>query len=182
MMKNKSILCTIFLLSGCATLSTEQCKIADWPEIGERDGRNGYANRIEKHQKACAKINVIPDRKLYTQGYKKGLNAYCQPDVIFERALQGNGSYTVCPSELHSTLRPYRDVANNYYHAKTEKEKVNKELDRYQDYLLDEKLSTEKRNEYIQKIKRMKQDKIRVDNDFNYADRELRYFKRKNYL
>jgi hypothetical protein len=43
-------------------------------------------------------------------------------------------------------------------------------------------LSTEKRNEYIKIIRRLKQQKIRVDNDFNYAERELRYFQRKHYL
>ena len=181
-MKNILILCGIFLLSGCATLTTEQCKVANWPEIGEKDGRNGYSNRIEKHQKACAKINIIPDRKLYDQGYQKGLKSYCKPDIIFDRALEGNGGYRVCPSELHSTLKPYHDVANTYYQANVEKEKADKELDKYQDYLLDDKLSTEKRNEYIKIIRRLKQQKIRIDNDFNYAERELRYFQRKHYL
>ena len=46
-------------LSGCATMSGDECLTSDWNAIGYEDGARGYtADRIGKHRKACAKHGV----------------------------------------------------------------------------------------------------------------------------
>jgi hypothetical protein len=42
-------------LSGCATLSEEECAMSDWHTIGFEDGSRGYtADRLGDHRRACA--------------------------------------------------------------------------------------------------------------------------------
>lgn len=169
-------------LSGCATLSPQECRTAQWSEIGEKDGSSGYSNRIDKHQKACSKVNIEPDHKLYEKGYQLGLRSYCQPEVIFDGALDGRGGYRVCPSELHAQLAPFYNVADQYYRSKKDKDAKDKEIETYRDYLLDDKITKEKREEYLKKIKSLKQDKLRLDLNFNHAERELNKFRRFHHL
>lgn len=179
-MKKISFISFVLFLTGCATLSPEECRTANWYQIGEQDGQSGYSDRISKHDKACSKVNIIPNTALYRSGYKHGLKSYCQPEIIYDHALNGSGGYQVCPSETHSQLRPYYNVASRYYDTKTKREKFYKELDKYQGYLLDNKLSAEKRDQYISKIKDLKNQQFRIDQDFRYAEEDRYRFERRN--
>ena len=61
-------------LSGCATLTVEECQQADWQTIGYRDGKAGQdVDYILKHNKACAKSNITPNKVLWEQGRQQGL-------------------------------------------------------------------------------------------------------------
>ena len=177
-----ALLCLVVTLSGCATLSPQECHTANWKQIGENDGQSGYSSRIAQHYKACSKVNVIPNQKLYEFGYQEGQKYYCQPEVIFDKALQGGGSYHVCPVEQHARLRPFYDVPYAYYQSKKNRDALVKEIDKYQNYLLDKKLSKEKRDSYIDKIRDLKNDKNRLESDFEYAERRLNRFERDNGL
>lgn len=43
-------LSSIYLLSGCATLSKEECMVGDWQTIGYNDGVAGYhSERLTSH-------------------------------------------------------------------------------------------------------------------------------------
>ena len=49
-------------LSGCATMSGDECMTSDWSAIGYEDGANVHTTeRLAKHRKACAKHGVTPD-------------------------------------------------------------------------------------------------------------------------
>ena len=59
------LLATLVLLAGCASMSEDQCRRADWLERGQRDGRNGEnPYRIDDHRKACGKVGIVPDLRL----------------------------------------------------------------------------------------------------------------------
>ena len=63
-------------LSGCATMSADECAMSDWRTIGFEDGSMGYtAERLGNHRKACAKHGVAPDFEAYQTG--------CQGNRIF---------------------------------------------------------------------------------------------------
>ena len=67
-------------LSGCATMSSDECMASDWSAIGYEDGSRGFAtNRFGQHRKACAKHGVTPDFSAYQNGRDQGLVEFCQP-------------------------------------------------------------------------------------------------------
>ena len=63
-----------FLLSGCAAMSVEQCKTANWLNVGEKDGAAGRESRLDQYYSSCQKANIIPNQSLYEKGYQKGLS------------------------------------------------------------------------------------------------------------
>jgi len=86
------------LLSGCATMSEDECRTADWRMIGYEDGTAGLsASRIGEHRKACAKHNLTPSMQAYREGREEGLYEYCRPQNAFRLGEQGSTYTGVCP-------------------------------------------------------------------------------------
>ncbi|MFG1496126.1 DUF2799 domain-containing protein [Saccharospirillum sp. HFRX-1] len=95
------LLASLLVLSGCATLSEEECLTADWFSIGFEDGANGYpANRIGAHREACAKHGVTPDLRQYQDGHDEGLLNFCTARNGFSRARNGYQYTGICPPSL----------------------------------------------------------------------------------
>lgn len=94
-------LSTLFVLSGCATMSADECAMSDWRTIGYEDGSMGYtAARIGEHRKACAKHGVAPDFNAYQTGHSEGVRQYCQPSRAFNVGASGGRYNGICPSDL----------------------------------------------------------------------------------
>ena len=94
-------LAAMFGLSGCASMSAEECAVSDWRTIGYEDGAMGYtADRLGNHRKACAKHGVAPDLEAYQAGRREGLRHYCQPSRGFSLGAGGGRYSGVCPSDL----------------------------------------------------------------------------------
>ena len=56
----------VALLSGCATMNEDQCRVGDWGGQGWRDGAEGrQTSRLDDHAKACAKYGVVPNVTAY---------------------------------------------------------------------------------------------------------------------
>jgi hypothetical protein len=93
---------TVFLgLSGCASMSGDECATSDWQMIGFEDGSRGYgAERLGEHRKACAKHGVTPDLTAYRQGHAEGLMDFCQPARGFNLGSRGGHYNGVCPAEV----------------------------------------------------------------------------------
>ena len=95
------LLASLLVLSGCATLSEEECLTADWFSIGFEDGANGYpSNRIGAHREACAKHGVTPDLRQYQDGHEEGLINFCTARNGFSRARNGYQYTGICPPSL----------------------------------------------------------------------------------
>lgn len=85
------------LLAGCASMSEDQCRRADWGEVGRRDGGEGFRpDRLDDHAKACAKVGVTPDGPLWRAGREHGLHHYCTAPKGREVAARGGGYTGVC--------------------------------------------------------------------------------------
>ncbi|NVJ49763.1 MAG: DUF2799 domain-containing protein [Gammaproteobacteria bacterium] len=112
----KSLLSLIVLvaamltLQGCATLSKDECRSADWRTIGFEDGSRGYSSqRIASHREACAEYGVAPDFERYMQGHKQGIRNYCVPSRGFSLGRSGSQYNNLCPADLEpSFLTAYR--------------------------------------------------------------------------
>lgn len=98
--KNKFSLLVMatLLLSACATLSKQECQTADWQTIGYQDGKHGRdLDYILNHNKACGRINIVPNKTQWQQGREQGLKQYCTADNAFVLGKMGNRLNNVCP-------------------------------------------------------------------------------------
>lgn len=107
----------IGILSGCATLSKEECLAADWIVVGDADGAAGYSpqQRFAGHTKACSKIGVIPDQTLWNQGYQKGLIRYCTPHNGLSVGEAGKSHANVCPLNSSGSFQQAYDLGKRAY-------------------------------------------------------------------
>lgn len=88
-------------LSGCASMSADECTMSDWRTIGFEDGAQGYtADRLGNHRKACAKHGVAPDFEAYQSGRSEGLRQFCQPSRGFNVGAGGGRYNGVCPGDM----------------------------------------------------------------------------------
>jgi len=101
--KRASIFMTLIVvgLSGCASMSADECAMSDWSAVGYEDGARGYTSeRFGQHRKACAKHGVSADFQAYQQGRSQGLREYCQPGRGYTVGVNGGRYNGVCPVEL----------------------------------------------------------------------------------
>lgn len=107
---NTIVLTSLLALSGCATLSEQECKTADWGRLGYSDGAAGYAeSRIAEHAEACAKIGIRPNTQLWRSGWDQGVMTYCTPSVGWREGLAGRSYSGVCRGRNEEAfLAPYR--------------------------------------------------------------------------
>lgn len=103
-------------LSGCATLSEEECKTADWGRLGYQDGAAGHPeSRLAEHAEACAKIGIRPLADIWRAGWDRGVRAYCVPSVGWNEGLAGRSYQGVCRGRGEEVFLPaYRAGADIY--------------------------------------------------------------------
>ena len=64
----------VAVLSGCASMSSEECANSDWSAIGYEDGSRGYTtDKFGSRRKACAKHGITADFRAYQEGRDEGL-------------------------------------------------------------------------------------------------------------
>jgi hypothetical protein len=104
------------LLAGCASLSKSQCLADDWQTVGYRDGLAGVQQgNLMRHQNACIKHGVQPDREAYLAGWRDGVTQYCQPANGFRVGENGSGYGNVCPAHLQGDFTSaYQDGRRLY--------------------------------------------------------------------
>ena len=88
-------------LSGCASMSADECLVSDWSAIGYEDGARGYTtDRFSQHRKACAKHGIASDFEAYKRGRTGGLLEFCQPARGYTLGVNGGRYNGVCPAEV----------------------------------------------------------------------------------
>jgi hypothetical protein len=115
--RNASILFfSVFVLSGCASMSAEECAVSDWHTIGFEDGAQGHAaDRLGDHRRACAEHGIAPDFEAYRAGREEGLQLFCQPSRGFDLGARGGHYNGVCAAELEPLfLDAYRSGVQLY--------------------------------------------------------------------
>lgn len=165
------------LLSGCAAMSVEQCKTANWFNVGEKDGAAGRESRLDKYYSSCQKANIVPNQKLYEQGYQKGLGYYCRPETIFNEALEGRGDFRICPLDKRESLRIYYQVANGYYQANAEFDRSQNDINYYLKELERKDLSVKDHDDYRKRLYDLRINSSRVQSRYQDAVRNLERFK-----
>ncbi|MDN3610230.1 DUF2799 domain-containing protein [Vibrio ostreicida] len=93
-------LLVLLSLSGCSSISEEECVLGDWYQIGLSDGQQGKRNSLALYSKDCAKYNVGVDSSSYSQGRLQGLTSYCtyENGILVGKARVAY--HKVCPADL----------------------------------------------------------------------------------
>lgn len=97
------LLCASLFMTGCATLSKDECLQADWQTLGYADGVQGRSPaRIDTYRQDCAKHQVVPDLALYQRGHRQGLQLFCRTSNGFEYGRSGQNYQGVCQGEAEA--------------------------------------------------------------------------------
>ena len=85
---------TALLLAGCTSMTPEQCKVADWYQVGLEDGSHGEPPRsqLADYAKDCAEVGVRPDAVRYRAGWEAGIPRFCTPYSGWREGTQGSTS------------------------------------------------------------------------------------------
>lgn len=101
-----TLVMVIVILSGCNTLSKNECLSADWNLIGYQDGYNGFEkSRLKRHQQSCAQYRVTPNLEQYLDGYTRGNQEFCQPENGFHQGVKGYTFVNTCAGEFSQQFR-----------------------------------------------------------------------------
>lgn len=111
----------LVLLSGCATMTSEECKVARWGEVGLRDGLAGEPlSKLNDISKDCAEAKVSVDTPAYLQGRDQGLLTYCRIDNAVRLGLDGKAYQGVCPVGIDGEFRRRYAVGHEVYDARAQ--------------------------------------------------------------
>lgn len=96
---------TALLGSGCATLSENECLVADWRALGYTDGSNGATPaRFDQYRRDCAEFGVVPDLDAWRAGRDEGLALFCRADRAYQLGRSGSPLPPVCPETTLAAL------------------------------------------------------------------------------
>lgn len=187
-MVRPTLMMALVLLSGCASLSKEECKNADWFLIGFGDGSIGRpVNTVDDHRKACAKINVTPDLTSYERGHRKGLTDYCTAENGFVLG-NGGGQYNeVCTrTNENSFLDGYHAGKDRFklratldeLAAQRDKgvarlEEINNEISDYEGALVGTGSTPAVRRELLQAIRILQDEEAAIESSVDLLDYDL---------
>lgn len=104
------------LLQSCATMSKEECIIADWRAVGERDGANGRSlSYFAEHVDSCKKTTALPDQAAWQEGHAIGARRYCTPENGLRAGNAGKTYHNICPSDLQIDFLPAYQLGRERY-------------------------------------------------------------------
>ena len=147
-------------LSGCASMSSEECVNSDWVAIGYEDGSRGYTtDKFSSRRKACAKHGVTADFQAYQSGRAEGLVEFCQPARGFNLGASGGAYHGVCDvaleeefldayrvgSQLYSLRANVNNANSRIYAREAELERIKDKIRSKDAELISDGVSTEDR-------------------------------------
>ncbi len=87
----------LIALTGCATMSADQCATADWRALGFQDGSKGETLvKAERRGDACADHGYAMERAVYDSGRHAGLALFCTSQTAYRLGEAGRSYTGVC--------------------------------------------------------------------------------------
>ena len=124
------------VLGGCASMSEDACRVADWGRIGYQDGAKGHSDeRLAEHAEACGKIGIRPDARQWRAGWDNGVLTYCTPQVGWREGSAGRGYNGVCRGRGEAAFLSAYQPAAEIHRLNSRIEQNNSELRRLQGQL-----------------------------------------------
>lgn len=136
MIRNAMTALTALLLSACATMSPEQCMVADWYGLGEQDARAGRtADYLAERASACREAGYSADNEAWRAGFKRGLEAFCTLDNGFRFGVEGSRYQRSCPAEWEPEFSDGYQLGASIYALQQRVEQGDAELERVLDQI-----------------------------------------------
>jgi hypothetical protein len=115
------VTCFSLFLASCATMSPEECKVADWREVGQRDGLNGKTtDYLQSRMEDCSKVGVMVNVQAYRAGRDLGLRSYCRLENAIPLGLNGGDYAGVCPPAVDLQFQQRFQLARSVYDLRSE--------------------------------------------------------------
>jgi len=174
--------CCGLLLVSCATMSPEECKVADWREVGQRDGVNGQAlTHLQSRVEDCAKVGVSVNAQAYRAGRDLGLRSYCRLENAIPLGLNGGYYAGVCPPAIDGLFQQRFQMARSVHDLRNEVSSLDDRIESLERRLRDTNHEEEKRlkeartdDERKKVRKAIDDDRRDIRNDLSETDRRLR--------
>ncbi|MEO0574648.1 MAG: DUF2799 domain-containing protein [Pseudomonadota bacterium] len=128
----------LVVLSGCATMSEEECVMSDWQTVGYEDGVLGKSPAsIGTYRKACAKAGVTPDLDAYRAGHDEGLVLFCRPQNGYRVGENGGRYNGVCARNDEAGFLAAYEQGRTLYSLRSDVASLSSQLASARDELLD---------------------------------------------
>lgn len=123
--------CSVLMaLGGCASLSEDECRNADWELIGYSDASRGYQQgRVKDHSEACADLGISVNLNQYLAGYERGLPVYCTPATAFRVGEKGDNFPTQCDLAKYPSMKNAHQTGRQAYSVVQERKQVDDQLE-----------------------------------------------------
>lgn len=104
------VLLASIIATGCAVMSEDECRVANWNTLGYNDGVDGRSSsRFTEYVEACSKY-VFVDQKAYNEGRRQGAEQFCTNDNGFNQGRNNKSVTDIC--NVSSNKADF----NKYYH------------------------------------------------------------------
>lgn len=108
-------------LASCATMSPQECRVANWNDVGLRDGLDGKPlSLLNERASDCAEGGVRVDHTAYLKGRESGLRSYCRIENAVPLGLNGGSYEGVCPPSVDGEFRRRFQLGYNVHAAHAE--------------------------------------------------------------
>jgi hypothetical protein len=164
----------LLVLAGCATMNENECRTADWYQIGLRDGRDGEpASHLEAHRRACAEYGIQPRNQRYLDGRDQGLAEYCKLGNAFRTGLNGQQYQGVCPAPADLDFLRYNMAAYTVYRLRNDVSQAQSALETKEYRLNKDKLSDKDAKRLRDDIHQLDHRLIRLRGELHEREQEL---------
>ncbi len=186
----RKLLClsiVVAAISGCATMSKEECLTADWYMIGQGDAEQGSSRTmLDVRRKDCAKAGVTPSLRDYDAGYEKGLKRYCTASNGYTQGVSGANYQGICTGfraddflsgynsglELFAARDRVNRVRNDISSYQQNIYNIRSEVSNLESRLVAGDTTQQQRYDYLERIKSLQRDLGENENNLRGAERE----------
>jgi hypothetical protein len=179
----------LLAISGCASMSKQECRVVDWRTVGYEDGTAGRSgDTISRHRKACAAAGVTPDLDAYQSGRAEGLREYCQPENGYRVGANGWDYAGFCAAdlaptfieayqsgrELHAHQSRLQAVTARLSYAHNEIQRIDKQLTSDSLVIVDKNTTTEARAQALLQVKQLVETRQRLRDEIPHLEDDRR--------
>ena len=112
-------------LTGCASISEDECISGNWSDIGYKDGVNGKSRgKLADYAKTCIKYGVEPNRDVYLTAFENGLVKYCTFEQGLKLGENGSSYNQVCSGYLANGFSQGYDEGRVVYEINREHKRL----------------------------------------------------------
>jgi hypothetical protein len=169
-------------LASCATMSPEQCRFANWNDVGLNDGLAGQPLALLATRASdCAESGVRIDSAAYHQGRNAGLQSFCRPASAVQLGLNGGSYAGVCPPHIDGEFRRRYQAGYNVYATRAEMARLDQRVESLEQRLRrldrdeDRRLREADKEDDRRRIRREIDDERRnIRDELRHLDHQLR--------